>query len=311
MTRVLVIGCGVIGMTTALRLRESGVDVHIVTREQPAATTSAVAAAIWWPYRVAPFERVAAWANHTWDVFARLADEAPESGVSLVELTYLEAEDGEPPSWLDHRHQPSQLATADVPDGFAMGYRARVPMIDTPIYLAWLRDRLEANGVNIEEREIGHLDELLDEASWLVHCAGLGAREVARDTTMFPIRGQVVRVRTPERVWMVGDTTEPAYVLARADGCIVGGTTDEGVEDLTPSATTTEAILDRCRDLVPELADAEIIETRVGLRPGRPAVRLEVEIRGDTRVLHNYGHGGAGFTLSWGCADEAVALVHG
>jgi D-amino-acid oxidase len=44
---------------------------------------------------------------------------------------------------------------------------------------------------------------------------------------------------------------------------------------------------------------------RVGLRPVRPAVRLERE----GRVIHCYGQGGAGVTLSWGCAEEVRELV--
>jgi len=49
----------------------------------------------------------------------------------------------------------------------------------------------------------------------------------------------------------------------------------------------------------------------VGLRPGRPTVRLEEDARDEPgpRILHNYGHGGAGITISWGCADELTALV--
>ena len=66
----------------------------------------------------------------------------------------------------------------------------------------------------------------------------------------------------------------------------------------------TSEIRDRCAEVEPRLKGARIIGRRVGLRPTRPAVRLESELRGDTRVIHNYGHGGAGITLSWGCARE-------
>lgn len=61
---------------------------------------------------------------------------------------------------------------------------------------------------------------------------------------------------------------------------------------------------------------AEVLRDWVGLRPGRPSVRLEEELipcagadRGVLRVVHNYGHGGAGLTLAWGCAGHAVSLV--
>ena len=55
---------------------------------------------------------------------------------------------------------------------------------------------------------------------------------------------------------------------------------------------------------MPELRGAKVVRHKVGLRPVRPAVRLER----DGAVIHCYGHGGAGVTLSWGVADEVVAL---
>lgn len=50
---------------------------------------------------------------------------------------------------------------------------------------------------------------------------------------------------------------------------------------------------------------------RVGLRPARdPGVRVEREVTARGGVLvHNYGHGGAGVTVAWGCAEEAAALA--
>jgi FAD dependent oxidoreductase. len=68
-------------------------------------------------------------------------------------------------------------------------------------------------------------------------------------------------------------------------------------------------IVRHCRELEPALASAQVLEVRVGLRPGRTAVRLEREHRGVGVVIHNYGHGGAGFTLAWGCADEVLHLA--
>ncbi len=86
---------------------------------------------------------------------------------------------------------------------------------------------------------------------------------------------------------------------------MVGGTDQDGDWSRTPSTETAQEILHRASRLVPALADARVVGHRVGLRPVRPVVRLEAE----GRVVHCYGHGGAGVTLSWGCADEVAALV--
>jgi D-amino-acid oxidase len=72
------------------------------------------------------------------------------------------------------------------------------------------------------------------------------------------------------------------------------------------------AIHRRCAGLEPSLTDAQIIEHRIGLRPTRSTVRVEHERSESGRlIIHNYGHGGAGVTLSWGCADEVASLIGG
>src|SRR5215210_4260196 len=71
--RVIVVGAGVIGLTCAVRLLEAGHRVDVVARDLPLETTSAVAAAIWYPYRALPQDRVTAWSAASYAVFDRLA----------------------------------------------------------------------------------------------------------------------------------------------------------------------------------------------------------------------------------------------
>jgi D-amino-acid oxidase len=103
----------------------------------------------------------------------------------------------------------------------------------------------------------------------------------------------------------------PLYVVPRSRDIVVGGTDDEGAWDRRPDPETARRVLGRAVELVPELARAPVLGHRVGLRPERPEVRLELERRGRVRVVHCYGHGGAGVTLAWGCAAEVAALVDG
>jgi D-amino-acid oxidase len=100
-----------------------------------------------------------------------------------------------------------------------------------------------------------------------------------------------------------------AYVHPRTDDCILGGTLEEGEWDTADDEAAGAAILRRCRDLVPALDGVTVLEQIVGLRPGRPTVRLEEEDRATGRIIHNYGHGGSGITLSWGCAREVADLA--
>ena len=130
---------------------------------------------------------------------------------------------------------------------------------------------------------------------------------------MEPIRGQIVRVSNTGLERFVLDEGNPegvTYVIPRSEDCILGGTAEEGQWDTEPDPEISASILRRCTKLEPRLADAEVLEHKAGLRPGRPEIRLELEdaAHGPPRV-HNYGHGGSGVTLSWGCAAETLRLV--
>jgi D-amino-acid oxidase len=294
--KAVVVGAGVIGLTTAVRLREAGIDAHVVARDDPLQTTSAVAAALWYPYRALPAERVTAWAAATYEALAALAA-VEGTGVRMLAGTERLAPDAPDPWWREA--VPSLERTRE-------GLRLVAPAVDMSLHLPWLAGRLRALGGTVERREVASPDEL--EADAVVNCAGLGARELAGDESLVAVRGQVLRVAAPHvHEWLL-DQSDPrrlVYVVPRVNDVVLGGTADEADEDLRPDPATTEAIRARSAALIPGLRDAPVIDVAVGLRPARPAVRLEAE----GRVVHCYGHGGAGVTLAWGCAGEVAALL--
>jgi D-amino-acid oxidase len=101
-----------------------------------------------------------------------------------------------------------------------------------------------------------------------------------------------------------------AYVFPQPGRLVLGGTAEEDVWSTEPDPAAAEAIVARCAALLPGVAGARVLAHRVGLRPARDAVRLEREPLPDGRLLvHNYGHGGAGVTVAWGCAREAARLA--
>ena len=86
------------------------------------------------------------------------------------------------------------------------------------------------------------------------------------------------------REWLL-DQSDPrrlVYVVPRESDVVLGGTAQEGAEDRRPDPAATEAIRARCAALVPALRDAPVLDVAVGLRPARPAVRLEAEGRSCT-----------------------------
>jgi D-amino-acid oxidase len=307
---LIVVGGGVIGLTCALELARAGRRVSVVAAEPAPRTVSAVAAALWFPYAAAPPERVLAWAGAALGVFERLAGD-PATGVALragvvchrgaePDLSWTAAAPG---------HRPARAG--ELPAGVPAGTWCALPVIDMGVYLGWLRARAAAAGVTFDEgRRLRSLDEL--DAETVVVAAGLGARELLGDSALTPVRGQVVRVRNPGLTSWILDDEHPdgmTYVIARGDDVVLGGTAQAGAEDLAPDADTEAAILARARSLVPKLRDAPVISRGVGLRPVRSFVRLEREDVGGRAIVHCYGHGGAGVTLSWGCAAEVGALV--
>lgn len=308
---VAVVGGGVIGLTTALRLREAGFAVDVFADRPLPETTSAVAAALWYPYCAAPPERVLAWAASTYRTFSEQA-RAGWEGVRMVEMVEL-FDAPAPPPWWAPALPAEALRESAPPAGFADAHRAAVPLVETPLFLPALRARVEAAGARFFTRYVASLDALFDTYPVVVCAAGLRARFLTGDDTLHPVRGQVVLVRRPpglpDTLVLYDTPTAITYVVPRTDDVLLGGTADEGAWDLTPDPAVAEAICARAARLVPALAEAPVLAHRIGLRPGRPAVRLELEARPGGLLVHHYGHGGSGYTLCWGCADEVAARL--
>ena len=307
---VVVVGAGVLGLSCAVRLAEAGYAVEVVARDLPAQTTSAVAGGLWLPYRAEPVERVGAWARGTLLELRRLHRAAPSAGVLLREGVLLHRAPSGPPSWADAVAGLVELRTVHDPaPGYGFGTALEVPVVDMPRYLPYLAARLGAAGGRLRQSAVDRLPG----DGVVVDCTGLAARELVPDDDVRPVRGQVVVLDNPGLTrWLVDEQEvdgELTYVLPRAADVVVGGSATEIDEDLRPDPELTRRILQRAHALVPALRSVAVRAERVGLRPVRSAVRLEAVPQPGGVLVHCYGHGGAGVTLSWGCADEVLALV--
>ncbi len=304
------VGGGVVGLTTAVVLAERGRRVRLWTREPVERTTSVVAGGLWWPYRIEPVELVRAWALRSLDVYEELAARPEETGVRMVEGVLGETGLDEVGAWAAARLPGLRASSAAEYAG--QGLWARLPLIDMSTHLPWLRERLVAAGGTVEARAVTHLAEA--DAPVVVNCTGLGARELVPDPDVRPVRGQLVVVENPGiRTWLVSNdpvSGEVTYFLPQPGRLLLGGTAEDDVWSAEPDPAVAEDIVRRCAALRPEIAGARVLAHPVGLRPARSAVRLERETLPDGRLLvHNYGHGGAGVTVAWGCAQEAAALA--
>ncbi|HEY2167413.1 MAG TPA: FAD-dependent oxidoreductase [Jatrophihabitantaceae bacterium] len=313
--RITVVGAGIVGLASALRLREAGHQVHIVAERTGAQTTSAVAAALWFPYLAAPQDAVARWAAGGLRALTGLATTAPPAGVDLRTGRQLFRTPTPDPWWTPAAPPLRRLSGDELPAGFGDGIEITVPVVDTPLHLSWLTERLRAMGTPVTRRKVSSLDDAAGAsggADVVVNCAGLGARELAADPALEPVRGQVVVLeQTGLREWILDDTdpVDLTYVVPRRTTIVVGGTAQRGDGDVRLRDTDAHAMLRRAIALLPELAHAAIVDQRVGLRPARSAVRLERTDERGVDAVHCYGHGGAGVTLAYGCADEVVQLI--
>ncbi|OMC15690.1 FAD-dependent oxidoreductase [Mycobacterium colombiense] len=313
--RIVVVGAGVSGLTSAICLAEAGRPVRVWAAATLKQTTSAVAGAIWLPPR--PAERAAetlGWVEHSLRVFTELAQD-PDSGVQLAPVLAvgeLNASQAMSPSAAALIPDLRPADPADVPEGLGAGFRATVPMIDMPHYLDYLTRRLASAGCEIEERPVQSLDEAADAAAIVVNCAGLAAGSLTGDDTVRPLFGQHVVLTNPglrQPFVQINDGPEWTCYFPHPERVVCGGISIPDRWDTTADPDLTERILQRCRGVEPRLNDAEVIEVITGLRPDRPSVRVEAEPLGRARCIHNYGHGGNGVTLSWGCARDVVNLT--
>ena len=314
--QVTVLGGGIIGLTTALALLDAGFRVQVVAAEIAENTTSYLAAAVWFPTHVGPPDRAATWGRVTYEKLAAQARDKVPGVVMRESLAVFR----EAPGGLDWTAGVGPIwpaAAEELPAGYRHGLRYAVPLVEMPVYLPWLVEQVRRRAGVLRTRRVASVSELCGpDVDAVVNCTGLAARTLVGDTSVYPVRGQIIRVTNPGLSISVRDEQHPAgraYVHPREADCILGGTLEEGSWDTEVNARSAESILRRCRDLVPALAEAQVIEHIVGLRPGRPTVRLE-DGWSDTagvRLLHNYGHGGAGITMSWGCAAEIVDMLLG
>jgi D-amino-acid oxidase len=308
---VLVVGAGVSGLTTAVCLAELGVRVRVRAEREPADSTSAAAGALWDPI-YANHTSVPIWAERTYDAFVRMESEG-RPGVGLIDGIEASRDGVATPDWALGLPGYRDCTPDELPPGFTSGWHYRAPVIDMAPYLDGLLHRFIGAGGQVVRGRLESLEEAFDDAPIVVNCSGVGPRELVPDIEVRPIRGQLVAMRNPGITGFFAEHTdalsEMTYLIPQRSVLLLGGSADQGVAEMAPDLEVARAIVARCAEIFPPIAQAELLGHRVGIRPDRPQIRFELQDLGDRKIVHNYGHSGAGVSLSWGCADDVARLI--
>lgn len=354
MSKILIIGAGVTGLTTAYCLAKENYEVIVISKDFSPNITSNVAGALWeWPPAVCGYhsdlvslERSKEWCMTSYEQFYDLALHK-ETGVYIrnVYFFFKEMVKNNPfhlnkmnelkEKTKGFRHDASMIQEEGInpKTGMVDAYCHEAPMVDTDVYMKWLTKEVANLGVQILQREITvNLKtiekDLLKEydCDYIVNCSGLGSITLA-DEYMYPLRGALVRIKNNGEKFPILNKAycvsfdektreqDIVFIVPRGENRIIlGALAEENEWDTTINLDNYEPIrqmFERSKKFLPYLENAEIDETepvRVGLRPFRKGnVRLDWET--DSNIIHSYGHGGAGVTFSWGCAQEVVSMI--
>ncbi|BCS29961.1 FAD-dependent oxidoreductase [Aspergillus puulaauensis] len=375
---ILIIGSGVIGLTTAWVLLDNGYKVTIVSKEWASwgdkqRLTSQIAGALWeFPPAVCGHHTDAIslinskrWcmiSYNIWDAIANSPSLSAAVGVQMKPATFFTIHPvAESPSLLQ---KVNEMRTSGVRDvihdadlipkyginpayGIVDAFEFLAPVIDTDTGMAWFTKLVEQKGATLITQTItGDLFSQENEirmdynADAIVNATGLDALTLVGDKTCYPIRGGLIRIindgtdfpklttamSIPAGTRTNGSNEPPApsneivFLVPRSDNILVlGGITEphEWDLDLTLDSPIIKRMRARCESFLPALKNARVdpdYPLAQGLRPFRGKnVRVERELRMQggkpSRIIHNYGHGGAGWSLSFGCAADVLKLV--
>ncbi|BFZ19793.1 hypothetical protein BsWGS_22832 [Bradybaena similaris] len=326
MVRVGVIGAGAIGLSSAVNIQKliPNAKVTIIADKFGQDTTSSGAGGLFRPY-LAHFPgldkgMVRQWITDSWTYFKNLATsaEAQETGQSLVTgiVFYNTPQDQHYELLAKLTHDFHELSSEQLQKlnmNYKYGYTFTTVVTQSHKYIVWLLKKFRENGGTTEHRTVKNLQELYGEFDLVINCTGLGARELVSDSSMFPVKGHLVSVYAP---WVKHFflTEDDVYLIPHDDKLHIGGIREKGNYNLTADPATRERILSRAEALFPQIKGAKVVGEWVGLRPGRDVIRFDSEViscegKGKLQVIHNYGHGGHGITLSWGSGINTAKLA--
>ncbi|XP_028517744.1 uncharacterized protein LOC110248305 isoform X3 [Exaiptasia diaphana] len=248
--RVLVVGAGVIGLTTALTLAEHGYRVRILAREFVACDdksklTSQVAAAFW-GINTSPGceEKKKNWCLYSYKKFVKLAENPQKTGVFIRELLFvyphlidMDPHTKETKSNFQKylpgnplRHDKNLLREKglSLESGLQDAMSIHVPVIETDMFMYWLTQQCISKGIDFIQGTVDFLLENCDSlrrtqrADCIVNCTGLSARNLVQDHNVYPRLGVGLTLRNGDRMFPVPENCAIRGKIWYQDGAKAG-----------------------------------------------------------------------------------------
>lgn len=285
---VVVLGAGVVGLTTAVKIQEAGgYQVTIIADVLPSDPKTITYTSQW-----AGAQHVSSvsktdkkkqdFEKETWQIMWDMAHDAKTQEMFLVTPTFYYFPEGfnnpeDDPKDYEYMKDFKYLPKDELPQGSSVGISFTTFTIDVPIYLNYLAARFLSKGGSIIRGHVQHIDQVIEGGPTVftgsrkpsppdavVVCTGIGSRFLGgvEDKDVFPIRGQTVIVRAPwlKDMWVKNyDDGWMSYIIPRRGGdVIVGGVF--GREDWYPAPRpeTKQTILERGLAFVPQLVSPEV-----------------------------------------------------
>ncbi|KAJ6039355.1 hypothetical protein N7444_008260 [Penicillium canescens] len=327
----VVLGAGVVGLSTALELKRRVPAAHVIIAakhfpgDRSVDYCSPWAGANW--MSTATDNGVQEeWDAETYRRFGVLADTVPEAAITRMDLKAIfdrPIEQAEVLSqvtgkiWYDKITGGIRPVPRDsLPEGACFGLIMSTFSVNTQGYLAWLSTQCLQAGIEMRRAHFDDIRRAFRDipSDAYFNCTGLGSYHLkgVEDKTVYPTRGQVILVETPKTPMKAmyfrsprrvdNDTT---YVFPRypTGGVVLGGCRLDNDWSGEVDETLADDIMRRCCALAPELGkpeDLKVIYHAVGLRPSRiEGPRVDSETIDGSLVIHNYGAGGTGYQSSW------------
>ncbi|XP_017041293.1 D-aspartate oxidase [Drosophila ficusphila] len=332
MPNIAVIGAGVNGVASAIKILEHFVNeakapirVTIISEDFTPNTTGDGSAGLWGPYLLGGTSqsKVHKWSKSMHQFLEKiwLSGDAGEAGVCLLPCIRLGTStvDTVEDFWRDIVYGAVDLTQEQLAvynQGRSVKFTSGLSFVtytSEPVkLLPYLMKRFLRNGGAIIQKKITDLEAFIADSEYdvIVNCSGLGSRTLLKDDQMYSVRGQVSRVKANWIFSAVLDESDDGnYIIPNTESVVLGGTHQEQDYNTRVCQQDKRLIVDGCRRFIPGLEHTESLFDWVGLRPGRTQLRLEAERRGRKLLIHNYGHGGSGVTLCWGCADDVLDIL--